>query len=44
VETTLTRYPGMIHGFFPMGALVAGAREAVAESCQALRSAFGSGA
>jgi acetyl esterase len=40
VATTLTRYPGMIHSFFAMGALVEGAREAVAQSCQALRTAF----
>jgi acetyl esterase len=43
VATTLTRYDGMIHGFFPMTPLVEGARAAVAESCAALRSAFGSG-
>lgn len=41
VDTTLTRYDGMIHGFYAMGALVKGARDAVAESVGALKKAFG---
>ena len=41
VETTLTRYDGMIHGFYAMTMLVEAAREAVAQSAVALREAFG---
>lgn len=40
VPTTLTRYDGMIHGFFGMGMIAEGARQAVAEACEALDSAF----
>ena len=40
VPVELKRYPGMIHGFFGMGALLAGARQATAEAAAALRSAF----
>ena len=40
VPVELKRYPGMIHGFFGMGGLLAGARQATAEASAALRSAF----
>jgi acetyl esterase len=40
VPTTLTRYDGMIHGFFGMGLLAEGARNAVAQASQALREAL----
>ena len=40
VETTATRYEGMIHGFFGMGAVVDKGRQAVDEASAALRSAF----
>ncbi|MAE95173.1 MAG: hypothetical protein CL910_10985 [Deltaproteobacteria bacterium] len=40
VTVTTTRYDGMIHGFFAMGLLVEGAREAVAEASTALRGAL----
>jgi acetyl esterase len=36
----LRRYPGMIHGFFSMGALLTQARAATAEAAAALRAAF----
>jgi acetyl esterase len=41
VRTKLTRYPGMIHGFFGMGPLLTQARAATREAADALRSAFG---
>jgi len=41
VPVTITRYPGMIHGFFGMGAIIAQARKATAEASAALRTAFG---
>ena len=41
VPVTLTRYDGMIHGFFGMGALLDQARTAVAEAAAALRAALG---
>ena len=40
VPTTLTRYDGMIHGFFSMTGLAPAALEAVSESVAALRGAF----
>ena len=40
VETTATRYDGMIHGFFNMGAAVDKGRQAVDEASAALRNAF----
>ncbi len=40
VATTLTRYDGMIHGFFSMTGLAPAALEAVSESVAALRAAF----
>jgi len=40
VPVTVTRYDGMIHGFFGMGMLVEGARQAVAQASEALRLAF----
>ncbi len=40
VETTATRYDGMIHGFFGMGAVVDKGQQAVDEACAALRNAF----
>ena len=39
VETTATRYDGMIHGFFSMGAVVDKGQMAVDEASEALRSA-----
>ena len=41
VRTTLTRYPGMFHGFFTQGAFLEDARRALAEAGDALRSALG---
>jgi acetyl esterase len=41
VPVTLTRYHGMIHGFFGMGAMLDQARTAVAEAAAALRAALG---
>jgi acetyl esterase len=41
VPTTCTRYDGMIHGFFGMGAAIERANDAVAEAATALRAAFG---
>jgi acetyl esterase len=41
VAGTAKRYPGMIHGFFGMGALLAQARAATKEAAEALRAAFG---
>ena len=40
VAATAKRYPGMIHGFFGMGALLTKAREATKEAAEALRAAF----
>lgn len=40
VPTTLTRYHGMIHGFFTMGPLLDQGKRAVEESATALRAAF----
>jgi len=40
VETTTTRYDGMIHGFFNMGAAVDKSVQAVDEASAALRKAF----
>jgi acetyl esterase len=40
VEATVTRYDGMIHGFFGMTAAVDKAREAVAQAAEALKGAF----
>ena len=40
VDTTATRYEGMIHGFFGMGAVVDKGQQAVDEASAALRSAF----
>jgi acetyl esterase len=40
VAARVTRYDGMIHGFFGMGHLMDKARAAVAESCAALEQAF----
>ncbi|HUE29729.1 MAG TPA: alpha/beta hydrolase [Verrucomicrobiae bacterium] len=41
VPVTSKRYPGMIHGFFGMGALLTQARTATKEAASALRAAFG---
>jgi acetyl esterase len=41
VPATAKRYPGMIHGFFGMGALLTQARVATKEATEALRAAFG---
>jgi acetyl esterase len=41
VPTTLTRYDGMIHGFFGMTAAIDKAREAMEEAAAALRGALG---
>jgi acetyl esterase len=41
VPTSLTRYDGVIHGFFGMGALIDKGRHAVAQAGRALREAFG---
>ncbi len=40
VETTSTRYDGVIHGFFSMGAVVDKGQQAVDEASAALRNAF----
>ena len=40
VETTATRYDGVIHGFFGMGAVVDKGQQAVDEASAVLRSAF----
>ena len=40
VPVTLTRYDGMIHGFFGMSGVIDRARDAVAEAAAALRTAF----
>ncbi|MGI8779795.1 MAG: alpha/beta hydrolase [Solirubrobacteraceae bacterium] len=43
VRVELTRYDGMVHGFFAMGARVAAARGAMEQAAAALRAAFTSG-
>ena len=40
VETTTTRYDGVIHGFFNMNAAVDKSQQAVDEASAALRKAF----
>jgi len=40
VKTTLTRYDGVIHGFYAMGAIIEKANAAIAQSASALRDAF----
>jgi acetyl esterase len=40
VPTTLTRYDGMFHGFFGMGAAIDRSRDAIAEAARHLRKAF----
>jgi acetyl esterase len=40
VPAEAKRYPGMIHGFFSMGGIIAGARQATADAAAVLRSAF----
>jgi acetyl esterase len=40
VAATTSRYDGMFHGFFGMGAMLDSGRDAVAEACAALRSAL----
>ncbi len=41
VPVTLTRYDGMIHGFFRMPGVLDRANDAIAEAASALREAFG---
>jgi acetyl esterase len=40
VPTSLTRYDGVIHGFFGMGNVIDKARTAVAQAASGLRAAF----
>ena len=40
VPTTCTRYPGMIHGFFGMSAVVDKGKDAMAQASAALTAAF----
>ncbi len=40
VLVTISRYDGMIHGFFGMTGIIDKAHDAVAEASQALRKAF----
>jgi acetyl esterase len=42
VPVTITRYPGMIHGFVSMRGVLSGGREAIREAAEALRSMRGS--
>jgi acetyl esterase len=42
VAAVYVDYPGMVHGFFNMSAVIPTAREAVADAAKALRQAFGS--
>jgi acetyl esterase len=42
VPTEMTRYDGMFHGFFGMGAAIDRAKDAVAQAATALRASFGS--
>jgi acetyl esterase len=37
-SVTLTRYPGMIHGFVSMRGVLSGGREAIRETAEAIRS------
>jgi acetyl esterase len=41
VPTTLSRYDGMIHGFFRLPGVIDRANDALSETAEALRSAFG---
>jgi len=41
VQVHLSRYPGMVHGFFTMSGKLNAARDAVAEAAARLREAFG---
>jgi len=41
VPTRLHRYDGMIHGFFGMSAIMDQAKTGIADSCAALKKAFG---
>ena len=43
VAAQLTRYDGMIHGFFGMGSMLDQAKTAIAQAAAALRSAFAAG-
>ncbi len=40
VPVTISRYPGMIHGFLSLAAFMDQGRQGIAESCAALRAAF----
>ncbi|HEX9334966.1 MAG TPA: alpha/beta hydrolase fold domain-containing protein, partial [Pseudonocardiaceae bacterium] len=40
VSVTLSRYSGMVHGFFTMSGVLDAARDAVAEAAGCLRKAF----
>jgi acetyl esterase len=42
VPTEVTRYDGLFHGFFGMGAAIDRAQDAVAQASKALRASFGS--
>jgi len=43
VAVALTRYDGMIHGFFGMGSMIDKAKTAISEAATALRAAFAGG-